>query len=164
MTEAEQKRIDLAIVADLVTPNAKVLDIGCGNGTLLTILKEQKSVDGRGIELSQKGVNDCVARGLSVIQGNADHDLVHYPDKSFDFVILSQTIQATHNPRKVLEELLRIGKYCIISAPNFGHWRMRIQLLLQGKMPVTKNFPIHGMIRPTFIFVHFMTSCSFVMT
>lgn len=158
MTEAEQKRFDLTVIADLVTPNAKVLDIGCGDGTLLSILKEQRSVDGRGIELSQKGVNDCVARGLSVIQGNADHDLVHYPDNSFDFVILSQTIQATHNPRLVLEELLRIGKYCIVSAPNFGHWRMRVQLLLQGRMPITKKLPHTWYDTPN---IHFCTLYDF---
>ena len=154
MTEAEKKRIDLALVADIITANAKVLDVGCGDGSLLTMLKEQKSVDGRGIELSQKGVNDCVARGLSVIQGDADRDLVHYPDKSFDFVVLSQTIQATHNPRRVLEELLRIGTYCIVSAPNFGHWRMRIQLLLQGRMPVTKKLPYTWYDTPN---IHFCT-------
>lgn len=154
MTHEDNDRIDLAMITNLVTPEAKVLDIGCNDGTLLKMLENQKSVDGRGIEISQKGVNNCVALGLSVIQGDADHDLVYYPDNSFDFVILSQTIQATRNTKTVLEELLRIGKHCIVSAPNFGHWRMRAQLLIQGRMPVTKSLPYSWYDTPN---IHFCT-------
>lgn len=154
MNISENSRIDLTVITDLVTQNAKVLDIGCNDGTLLKMLEDQKSVDGRGIELSQKGVNQCVALGLSVIQGDADQDLIYYPDDSFDFVILSQTIQATRNTKNVLEELLRIGKYCIVSAPNFGHWQMRTQLLFQGRMPVTKNLPYSWYDTPN---IHFCT-------
>lgn len=154
MNKSENSRIDLTVITDLVTQNAKVLDIGCNDGTLLKMLEDQKSVDGRGIEISQKGVNQCVALGLSVIQGDADQDLIYYPDDSFDFVILSQTIQATRNTKNVLEELLRIGKYCIVSAPNFGHWQMRTQLLFQGRMPVTKNLPYSWYDTPN---IHFCT-------
>ena len=154
MTREQNDRIDLAVITSLVSENAKVLDIGCNDGTLLKMLETQKSVDGRGIELSQRGVNKCVALGLSVIQGDADQDLVYYPDKSFDFVIISQTIQATRNTKTVLEELLRIGKYCIVSAPNFGHWQMRAQLLVQGRMPVTKSLPYSWYDTPN---IHFCT-------
>src|SRR5215470_9862722 len=137
----ETSRVDLLLVADMVTPGARVLDIGCGDGTLLRLLAEKRGVDGRGIELSQAGVNSCVAQGLSVIQGDADTDLVHYPDLAFDFAILSQTLQATYSPRHVIEQLLRIGKRAIVSFPNFGHWRVRTQLLFDGRMPRTDNLP-----------------------
>ena len=132
-------RVDLEIIADLVTPGSRVLDIGCGDGALLALLEQRRQVDGRGMELSQPGVNECVARGLSVIQGDADRDLVHYPDDAFDYVILSQTIQATRNPKLVLSELLRIGNRAIVSFPNFGHWTIRYWLGLRGRMPVTRN-------------------------
>ncbi len=138
---ADTSRVDLLLIAEMVTPGARVLDIGCGDGTLLRLLAEKRGVDGRGIELSQAGVNSCVARGLSVIQGDADTDLVHYPDLAFDFAILSQTIQATYAPRDVLEQLLRIGKRAVVSFPNFGHWRVRTQLMFGGKMPKTDNLP-----------------------
>src|SRR6476646_4676808 len=134
-------RIDLLLVAEMVAPGSKVLDIGAGGGELLRILGEQRGVDGRGIELSREGVNECVAKGLAVIQGDADTDLVDYPDDAFDYVILSQTLQATRRPREVLENMLRIGRRAIISFPNFGHWRIRLQLLLNGAMPVTDNLP-----------------------
>ena len=137
----DTSRVDLLLIAEMVTPGARVLDIGCGDGTLLRLLAEKRGVDGRGIELSQAGVNSCVAQGLSVIQGDADTDLVHYPDLAFDFVILSQTIQATYSPRHVLEQLLRIGKRVVVSFPNFGHWRVRAQLLFGGQMPQTDNLP-----------------------
>lgn len=153
-TNDVNNRIDLTVISNLVTKGARVLDIGCNDGALLKMLEERKNVDGRGIELSQKGVNQCVALGLSVIQGDADYDLVHYPDDSFDFVILSQTIQATRNTKTVLEELLRIGKHCIVSAPNFGHWRMRGQLLFQGRMPITKSLPYSWYDTPN---IHFCT-------
>ena len=137
----DTSRVDLLLIAEMVTPGARVLDIGCGDGTLLRLLAEKRGVDGRGIELSQAGVNSCVAQGLSVIQGDADTDLVYYPDLAFDFAILSQTIQATYSPRHVLEQLLRIGKRVVVSFPNFGHWRVRAQLLFGGKMPTTDNLP-----------------------
>ena len=132
-------RLDLAVIADLVAPASRVLDVGCGDGALLQLLAQTKNVDGRGIELSQKGVNDCVAKGLSVIQGDADTDLVDYPDDGFDYVILSQTLQATRHPREALRNMLRIGRRAIISFPNFGHWRVRTQLAFRGRMPVTGN-------------------------
>jgi len=113
------------------------LDVGCGDGTLLEMLTNIKDVDARGVELSQTGVNACVARGLSVVQGDADADLPAYPDRAFDYVILSQTIQATHKPKFVLDELLRIGQRVIVSFPNFGHWKVRFHLLMSGRMPMT---------------------------
>jgi methionine biosynthesis protein MetW len=138
---AESPRVDLVLIAEMVTPGARVLDIGCGDGTLMRLLAARRGVDARGIELSQAGVNSCVAQGLAVIQGDADTDLVHYPDLAFDYAILSQTIQATYSPRHVLEQLLRIGRRAIVSFPNFGHWRVRTQLLFRGKMPTTDNLP-----------------------
>lgn len=136
---SNQPRIDLIAVADLVREGARVLDVGCGEGELLELLRERKNVDGRGVELSQAGVNACVARGLSVVQGDADRDLGDYPDDSFDYVILSQTIQATRNPREVLGQMKRIGRRVVVSFPNFGHWKIRLQLLLSGRMPVTRT-------------------------
>jgi len=137
----ETSRVDLLLIAEMVKPGSRVLDIGCGDGTLLRILADKHGVDGRGIELSQAGVNSCVAQGLSVIQGDADADLAYYPDLAFDYAILSQTIQATYNPRQVLEQLLRIGKHAVVSFPNFGHWRVRTQLMFGGHMPRTNNLP-----------------------
>lgn len=130
-------RVDLLVIADMIKSGSRVLDIGCGDGSLLKFLNETKNVDGRGIELSQKGVNDCVAKGLSVIQGDADTDLFNYPDKSFDYVVLSQTLQATRHPKIVLEQMLRIGKCGVVSFPNFGHWKLRFQLMFTGRMPMT---------------------------
>lgn len=122
----------------MIVPRARVLDVGCGDGALLEHLIATKEVDGRGIELSQQNVNACVARGLSVVQGDADTDLADYPSQVFDMVILSQTIQATRAPSRVLEQLLRIGRHAIVSLPNFGHWRIRLELLVGGRMPRTR--------------------------
>src|SRR6476660_9602274 len=137
----DTSRIDLLLIAEMVTAGARVLDIGCGDGTLLRLLASRRGIDARGIELSQAGVNSCVAQGLAVIQGDADTDLVHYPDLAFDYAILSQTIQATYSPRHVLEQLLRIGRRAVVSFPNFGHWRVCSMLLFGGKMPKTSNLP-----------------------
>jgi methionine biosynthesis protein MetW len=134
-------RVDLLMIAEMVEPGSRVLDVGCGDGALLKLLAEAKGVDARGIELSRDGVATCVAHGLAVIQGDADADLVDYPDDSFDYVILSQTLQATRNPRRVLEQMLRVGRRAIVSFPNFGHWRIRRDLLFKGRMPVTENLP-----------------------
>ena len=131
-------RPDLAAIAEMIPQGARVLDVGCGDGMLLEHLTTTKNVDGRGLELSQQNVNACVARGLAVIQGDADTDLGEYPSQVFDFVILSQTIQATRNPKSVLGHLLRIGKRTAVSLPNFGHWRVRLNLLVRGRMPRTK--------------------------
>ncbi|MBV9906061.1 MAG: methionine biosynthesis protein MetW [Hyphomicrobiales bacterium] len=152
-------RVDLLRVAELVAPGSRVLDVGCGDGELLRLLAEERNVDGRGIELSQQGVNDCVAKGLSVIQGDADADLVDYPDDAFDYVILSQTLQATRQPRVVLEHMLRIGRRAIVSAPNFGHWRIRAQVAFLGRMPVTKNLSYAWYDTPN---IHFCTIADFI--
>jgi methionine biosynthesis protein MetW len=160
LTEAAHPdRTDLGIISGFVTPGARVLDVGCGDGALLHRLEEEKQVDGRGIELSQKGVNEAVARGLSVIQGDADHDLTTYPDDAFDFVILSQTLQATYNPRLVLEQLLRIGTTVVVSIPNFGNWRVRGQLLARGRMPITHDLPYSWYDTPN---IHFCTVRDFL--
>lgn len=140
-TRAGEVRGDHKVVASLVPLGGRVLDIGSEDGALLDYLARERQVDGRGVELSQAGVNRCVARGLSVIQGDADKDLADYPDDAFDVVILSQTLQATREPKKVMSELLRIGKQVIVSIPNFAHWRNRMQLLFRGRMPVTKYLP-----------------------
>ena len=129
-------RRDLEIIADMIDEGSRVLDVGCGNGALLDYLGRNKGVGGRGIELSQAGVNACVAHGLSVIQGDADTDLEHYPDDAFDFVVLTRTLQATRNPRDVVSHLVRIGRHVIVSFTNFGHWRVRIEMMFGGRMPV----------------------------
>lgn len=152
-------RVDLEVVANLIAPRAKVLDVGCGDGALLEHLQNDRQVDGRGVEISQRGVNECVARGLSVIQGDADTDLVFYPDRGFDYVVLSQTLQATRNPKEVLAHLLRIGERAIVSFPNFGHWRMRLYLLFRGRMPVTRELPYSWYDTPN---IHFCTIRDFV--
>ncbi len=156
---SDTARVDLLVVAGMVASNTRVLDIGCGDGALLRLLAEERGVDARGIELSQRGVNDCVAKGLSVIQGDADTDLIDYPDDSFDYVVLSQTLQATRNPRRVLEQMLRIGRRAIVSFPNFGHWRIRGQLIFRGRMPVTENLPLAWYETPN---IHFCTIRDFV--
>jgi methionine biosynthesis protein MetW len=147
-------RADHLLIAEMVSRGSRVLDVGCGDGSLLQLLADTKDVDGRGIEVSRERVNACVARGLSVIQGDADRDLVDYPDDAFDYAILSLTIQATLQPKEVLEQLLRIGRHAIVSFPNFGHWQVRGRLLLTGRMPVTENLPESWYLTPN---VHLCT-------
>lgn len=159
MSVNQAPRVDLEVVARLIAPRARVLDVGCGDGALLEFLQTDKQVDGRGMELSQRGVNECVSRGLSVIQGDADRDLGFYPDKGFDYVVLSQTLQATRNPKAVLEHLLRIGEHAIVSFPNFGHWRVRFSLLFRGRMPVTKELAYSWYDTPN---IHFCTIRDFI--
>ena len=144
MTEDHDRntiRIDLQRIADMIEPKSRVLDVGCGDGALLENLARSRQVDGRGVELSAEGVNACVSAGLSVIQGDADTDLDDYPENAFDFVVLSQTLQTVHAPRKVLENLLRIGRRAIVSFPNFGHWRVRAHLFFRGRMPINDTLP-----------------------
>jgi len=134
-------RPDLVPIADLIEPGSLILDIGCGDGELLDHVARQKGVDGRGIEIKQEGVNACVVKGLSVIQGDAGTDLRYYPDDSFDYAVLSLTLQATRDPKAVLLDLVRIGRHAIVSFPNFGHWRVRLSLLFGGRMPTTTSLP-----------------------
>ena len=131
-------RSDFQVIAEMVSEGSRVIDIGCGDGSLLQLLAQSRGVNGRGVELSQDGVNQCVKKGFSAVQGDADSDLVDYPDDAFDYAILSQTIQATRRPKHVLEQLLRIGRRVIVSFPNFGHWSIRLQLLTRGRMPMTR--------------------------
>lgn len=135
-------RPDLAAIAEAVPPGVRVLDVGCGDGALMAALRDDKNVDARGIELSREGVSAAVARGLSVVQGDADTDLVDYPTDAFDYAILSQTLQATRAPDKVLDELLRIGRHAIVSFPNFAYWRVRLSLAFGGRMPMTHALPV----------------------
>lgn len=132
-------RPDLLEIARLIEPNSRVLDIGAGDGTLLSHLKQTKHVHGRGIERKQSRVNHCLAKGLSVIQGDAEEELYAYPAESFDYVVLSRTLSATHNTVQMIREILRVGKKAIISMPNFGYWKVRLHLLLKGTMPVTNT-------------------------
>ena len=129
------------VLAGLIDINSKVLDVGCGDGNLLLYLKRNKRIDGRGLEINQKNVQECLAKGLAVVEGDAEKDLVNYPNQSFDIAILNQAIQQFYEPRKVLNELLRIAKQAIITIPNFGYWKVRLNLLVTGTMPVTKTLP-----------------------
>ena len=151
-------RGDHLLVAQMIQRGSKVLDVGCGDGDLLQLL-ETRGIDGRGIELSREGVNRCVAKGLAVVQGDADTDLVNYPDDAFDYVILSQTLQATRDPKRVVENLVRIGRKAIVSFPNFGHWRVRWSLLWTGRMPETETIPARWYDTPN---IHFCTILDFV--
>ena len=136
-----QIRLDLQLVADLIEPKCRVLDVGAGDGVLLEYLVRFKGVDGRGMEISPKGVSNCVSHGLSVIQGDAETDLNDYPDSSFDYVILSQTLQTIHNTKGVLDNMARIGRRAIVSFPNFGHWQLRWHLMWSGRTPNSKALP-----------------------
>ena len=132
---------EFKVIASLLPENVRVLDVGCGDGSLMDHLVAEKNIEVRGLELKKENVQKCIYKGLSVIEGNAETELHQFPNQSFDYVILSQTLQAFYNPEKVLKDLLRIGKSVIISIPNFGYWKVRTSLLFFGKMPVTKNLP-----------------------
>ena len=132
---------EFKIIANLVEKNTRVLDVGCGDGTLIEFLENNKKIDIRGIEISKKNVQKCIEKGLTVIEGDAEKDLAQFPNASFDFVILSQTLQAFLNPEIVINELLRVGKKAIVTVPNFGFWKVRLHLLIKGTMPITKNLP-----------------------
>jgi methionine biosynthesis protein MetW len=134
-------KIEFKIISDFLPENSRVLDVGCGDGTLMEFLSNKKNIDVRGLELKETNVKLCISKGLSVIEGNAETELNQYPNKSFDYVILSQTLQAFYNPERVLDHLLRIGKSAIVSIPNFGYWKVRSNLLFFGKMPITKSLP-----------------------
>ena len=132
---------EFQIIAELIQKNKRVLDVGCGDGILLKHLKDNKNIDTRGLEISKKNVQICVSKGLSVIEGNAEKDLQQFPNTSFDYVILSQTLQAFYKPEKVIDDLLRVANKAIVTIPNFGYWKVRLNLLFKGTMPVTKNLP-----------------------
>ena len=132
---------EFKIISELIENNTRVLDVGCGDGTLMKYLKDEKNVDTRGLEISKNNVQNCTSKGLSVIEGNAEKDLHQFPNLSFDYVILSQTLQAFYNPEKVIDELLRVANKAVVTIPNFGHWKVRIHLLLKGTMPVTETLP-----------------------
>ena len=134
-------KTEYKIIADIITENTRVLDVGCNDGSLMEFLKKSKNVDIRGIEISKDKVQTCISKGLTVIEGDAEFDLKQFPNKSFDYVILGQTLQAFINPEIVINELLRIGNKAVVTIPNFGHWKVRFNLLLQGTMPVTKTLP-----------------------
>ena len=134
-------KTEFKIISDLIDKNSHVLDVGCGDGILMEFLIKEKKVNIRGIEISKTKVQNCIAKGLTIIEGNAEDDLRQFPNKSFDYVILSQTLQAFLNPEKVIDELLRIGKQAIVTIPNFGYWKIGLHLLLKGTMPVTKTLP-----------------------
>jgi len=142
MNTAQTLRADLAAIADHIDPGTRVLDIGCGDGALMAVLRDEKQVDARGLEIDPAEVERCVARGLSVVQGDADRDLADYPDGAFDYAILSQTLQTAARPDLMLDQLLRVGRRAFVSFPNFAHWRMRAALLLNGRMPVTRHLPV----------------------
>ena len=132
---------EFKVIANLIPKNVRVLDVGCGDGSLMSLLINEKNIDARGLELEKENIKKCIYKGLTVIEGNAETELHQFPDQSFDFVVLSQTLQAFHNPEKVLKDLLRVGKSVIVSNPNFGYWKVRASLLFFGKMPVTKTLP-----------------------
>ena len=132
---------EFKVISNLIEDNKKVLDVGCADGTLMQFLKENKNINVRGLEIAKEKVQECIAKGLTVIEGNAEKDLKQFPDKSFDYVVLSQTLQAFLSPELVLDELLRVGKKAIVTIPNFGNWQVRLHLLFKGTMPITKSLP-----------------------
>jgi methionine biosynthesis protein MetW len=158
---------EFKVIADLIKKDKKVLDVGCADGTLMKFLKDNKNINVRGLEISKDKVQKCIAKGLTVIEGNAEKDLIQFPDKSFDYVVLSQTLQAFLNPELVINELLRVGKKAIVTIPNFGYWKIRIHLLTKGTMPITKTLPDEWYNTPNLHmctikdFVHFVKSRNF---
>jgi len=132
---------EFKVIANLIEKDKRVLDVGCGDGTLMKFLKDNKNIDCRGMEISKNKVQKCIEKGLTVIEGNAEIDLIQFPDKSFDYAVLSQTLQAFLNPELVINELLRVGKKAIVTIPNFGYWKVRLHLLTKGTMPITKTLP-----------------------
>jgi len=155
---AEGTRIDHSIILDLIPPGAKVLDLGCGDGSLLAKLVQQKGVTGSGIEISEEGVRACIAKGLTVLQGDIDEGLRDYPDRSFDYIILNQTIQAAKKPDVVLSEMLRVGEKSVVGLPNFAFWRMRLYLMFHGRMPKTEFLPFEWYDTPN---IHFCSILDF---
>lgn len=151
-------RPDLALIADHVVPGSRVLDIGCGDGALMAALRDRKGVDARGMEIDPEKVEQSVSKGLSVIQGDADSDLAFYPDGAFDYAILSQTLQTTARPDRMLDELLRVGRTAFVSFPNFAHWRVRMALLWRGRMPVTRQLTYSWYDTPN---IHHLTIADF---
>ncbi len=152
-------RPDLRVIADMIEPSSSLLDVGCGEGDLLAYLQQEKQVSGRGIELSQSGVNRCIARGLSVIQGDADIDLTYYPDNAYDYAVLSHTLQTLRQPKETLQHLVRIARHAIVSVPNFGHWKNRLYLACMGRMPVTRSLSYQWYDTPN---IHFCTITDFI--
>tara|TARA_A100001011_G_scaffold305003_1_gene319467 strand:- start:1444 stop:2040 length:597 start_codon:yes stop_codon:yes gene_type:complete len=152
-------KLEYKIISELITDNTRVLDVGCNDGVLMEYLKENKNIDVRGIEISKEKVQTCIAKGLTVIEGNAEYDLKQFPDYSFDFVVLGQTLQAFVNPEIVIKELLRVGKKAIVTIPNFGHWKVRLNLLFTGTMPITKTLPNNWYNTPN---IHMCTIKDFV--
>ena len=158
---------EFKVIADLIEKDTRVLDVGCADGTLMKFLKDNKNIDIRGLELSKDKVHECIAKGLTVIEGNAEKDLKQFPDKSFDYVVLSQTLQAFLDPELVISELLRVGKKAIVTIPNFGYWKVRLHLLIKGTMPITKALPDEWYNTPNLHmctikdFVHFVKSKNF---
>ena len=132
---------EFKIIADLIENNTRVLDVGCGDGTLMKYLKDEKNIDTRGLEILKNNVQNCISKGLSVIEGDAEKDLHQFPNLSFDYAILSQTLQAFYNPEKVIDDLLRVANKAIVTIPNFGYWKVRLHLLIKGTMPITKTLP-----------------------
>ena len=152
-------KTEYKIITEIIEKNSRVLDVGCDDGTLMELLKINKDVDIRGIEISKKKVQICVEKGLTVIEGNAELDLTQFPNRSFDYVVLGQTLQAFINPEVVIKELLRVGKKAIVTIPNFGHWKVRLNLLFKGSMPVTKSLPHNWYNTPN---IHMCTIKDFV--
>ena len=150
---------DFSIISKMIPSRSKIIDVGCGDGSLLNYLIKKKNIDGRGLEIDQDKIRECLAKGISVIQGDADIDLIDYPDKSFDYSILTYTLQATKRPKKVLEELVRISNKAIVSFPNFGYWKIRMSLLLNGKMPVSNELSYSWHETPN---LHFCTIYDFI--
>ena len=160
---------EFKVIADLIEKDKRVLDVGCADGTLMKFLKDNKNINIRGLEISKDKVQKCIAKGLTVIEGNAEKDLSQFPDKSFDYVVLSQTLQAFLNPELVINELLRVGNKAIVTIPNFGYWKIRLHLLTKGTMPITKTLPDEWYNTPNLHmctikdFVHFIKSRNFRM-